>query len=192
MPSPLSRFEPDASSRSRLVLPILLFIASLVANVGTPTKHSLITSALAWLAVCALCTFKTGTKNLLDVTPAKKNTWAAGLLFALAQVCDKAVDGRAIWWAKVRILWRLGLGTLWLRNYVGFTPSRYIRCRRVPLAVERIRFERSSQCARQTKRSLSNGLQEVAGYVDGHSTGCSFRVLWLEHGYRSRTIVRAC
>jgi hypothetical protein len=23
------------------------------------------------------------------------------LLFALAQVCDKAADGRAIWWAKV-------------------------------------------------------------------------------------------
>jgi hypothetical protein len=111
MPSPLSRFEPDASSRSRLVLPALLFLASLVANVGTPTKHSLLTSALAWLAVCALCTLKTGAKNLLDVTPARKNTWAAGLLFALAQVCDKAVDGRAIWWAKVRTLQRLGLGT---------------------------------------------------------------------------------
>jgi hypothetical protein len=102
MPSPLSRFEPDASSRSRLVLPALLFLASLVANVASTTKHSLLTSALAWLAICALCTFKTGAKNLLDVTPAKKNTWAAGLLFALAQVCDKAVDGRAIWWAKVR------------------------------------------------------------------------------------------
>jgi hypothetical protein len=110
MPSPLSRFEPDASSRSRLVLPILLFLASLVANVGTPTKHSLLTSALAWLAVCALCTVKTGAKNLLHVTPAKKNTWAAGLLFALAQVCDKAVDGRAIWWAKVRRRHSGGLG----------------------------------------------------------------------------------
>jgi hypothetical protein len=111
MPSPLSRFEPDASSRSRPVLPVLSFLASLVANVGTPTEHSLLTSALAWLAVCALCTFKTGAKNLLDITPAKKNTWAAGLLFALAQVCDKAVDGRAIWWAKVRTLQWIGLGT---------------------------------------------------------------------------------
>jgi len=102
MPSPLSRFEPDASSRSRLILPVLLFLAALIANVGTPSEHSLLTSALAWLAVCALCLLKTGAKSLLDVTSAKKNAWAAGLLFALAQVCDKATDGRAIWWAKVR------------------------------------------------------------------------------------------
>jgi len=102
MPSPLSRFEPDASSQSRLILPVVLFLAALVANVGTPSKHYLLTSAFAWLAVCALCSLKTGAKSLLDATSAKKNAWAAGSLFALAQVCDKAVDGRAIWWAKVR------------------------------------------------------------------------------------------
>lgn len=101
MPSPLSRFQPDAPSRSRVALPALLFIASLLANIGTPTKHSLLTSASAWLTVCVLCSLKTGGKSLLDVTPARKTAWVAGSLFALAQVCDKAVDGRAIWWAKV-------------------------------------------------------------------------------------------
>lgn len=101
MPSPLLRFQPDASSRSRVALPSLLFVASLIANVGTPSKHSLLTSALAWLLTCVLSSLKTGAKSLLDVTPSKKAAWAAGALFALAQVCDKAVEGRAIWWAKV-------------------------------------------------------------------------------------------
>lgn len=101
MPSPLSRFQPDASSRYHIVLPVALLLASLFANVATPTKHSLLSSAVAWLAVCALCTLKTGARSLVDATPAKKTAWAAGLLFAIAQVCDKAVDGRGIWWAKV-------------------------------------------------------------------------------------------
>lgn len=101
MPSPLSRFQPDASSQSRIALPALVFLACFIANIGTPSKHSLLTSAFAWLAVCVLYTLKKGAKGLLDVTHAKKTAWAAGALFALAQVCDKAVDGRAIWWAKV-------------------------------------------------------------------------------------------
>lgn len=101
MPSPLLRLQPDASSRSRVALPALLFVASLIANIGTPSKHSLLTSAFAWFFTCILFSLKTGAKSLLDVTPAKKTAWAAGALFALAQVCDKAVDGRAIWWAKV-------------------------------------------------------------------------------------------
>ena len=101
MPSPLSRFQPDASSHSSLALPALLFLASLVADVSTPTKNSLLISALAWLAVCASCSSKGSARTLLDATSARKTAWAAGLLFALAQVCDNAVDGWAIWWAKV-------------------------------------------------------------------------------------------
>ena len=101
MLSPLSRFQPDASSHSSLILPALLFLASLVANVSTPTKNSLLTSAIAWLAVCASSSSKGSARSLLEATTARKTAWAAGLLFALAQVCDKAVDGRAIWWAKV-------------------------------------------------------------------------------------------
>jgi hypothetical protein len=101
MLSPLSRLQPDELSRSSLALPVLLFLASLVANISTPTKNSLLTSALAWLAVCASCSSKTNVRILLDTNPARKTAWAAGSLFALAQVCDKAVDGRAIWWAKV-------------------------------------------------------------------------------------------
>lgn len=101
MPSPLSRFQPDASSHSSLALPALLFLASLVANISTPTKNSLLTSAIAWLAVCASSTSKSSARSLLEATAARKTAWAAGSLFALAQVCDKAADGRAIWWAKV-------------------------------------------------------------------------------------------
>lgn len=101
MPSPLSRFQPDASLHSSLALAVVLFLASTLANVFTQAEHSLLTSALAWLAVCASCSLKTSAKDLFDASPAKKTAWAAGLLFALAQVCDKAVYGRAIWWAKV-------------------------------------------------------------------------------------------
>lgn len=101
MPSPLSRFQPDASSHSSLALPALLFFASLVANVFRPTNNSLLTSAIAWLAVCASSTSKGSARSLLEATSARKTAWAAGLLFALAQVCDKAADGLAIWWAKV-------------------------------------------------------------------------------------------
>ena len=101
MPSPLSRFQPDASSHSSLALPALLFLASLVANVFTPTNNSLLASAIAWLAVCASSTSKGSARSLLEATTARKTAWVAGSLFALAQVCDKAVDGRAIWWAKV-------------------------------------------------------------------------------------------
>ena len=101
MPSPLSRFKPDASSHSSLALPAILFLTSLVANICTPTKNSLLTSAIAWLAVCASNTSKGSARSLLEATTARKIAWAAGLLFALAQVCHKAADGRAIWWAKV-------------------------------------------------------------------------------------------
>jgi hypothetical protein len=101
MLSPLSRFQADASSHANLALPVLLFLACLVVNISTPARSSLLTNSLAWLAVCASRSSKANARSLLNTTPARKTAWVAGSLFALAQLCDKAVDGRAIWWAKV-------------------------------------------------------------------------------------------
>ncbi|KXT00272.1 hypothetical protein AC578_1213 [Pseudocercospora eumusae] len=104
MPSLLSRYQHDAASAASasLVLPLVLFVASLLAYIGTSTKHSLLTSAVAWLSICAYATLRTrgGLRSLLDVEPAQTLSWAAGALLALAHICERAVDGMGIWWAK--------------------------------------------------------------------------------------------
>ena len=105
MPSLLSRYQHDAASASSasLVLPLVLLVASLLAYIGTSTKHSLLTSAVAWLSICAYTTLRTrgGLRSLLEAEPAHRLSWAAGALLALAQLCERAVDGTGIWWAKV-------------------------------------------------------------------------------------------
>lgn len=101
MPSLLSRYQHDASARTHLALPLLLLLSSILAYLGTPAKHSLLTSAVAWLSICTYTTLKAGARSLLDAAPSQKLAWAAGSLFALAQVEERAVDGRGIWWAKV-------------------------------------------------------------------------------------------
>ncbi|KAK5132395.1 hypothetical protein LTR08_009125 [Meristemomyces frigidus] len=100
MPSLLSRFPHDASTRARLALPLLLLVACIVASIGTPVKHSLLTSAVAWLSICAYTTLKIGARSLLDAAAGQKLAWAAGTLLALAQIEERAVDGTGIWWAK--------------------------------------------------------------------------------------------
>ncbi|KXT11496.1 hypothetical protein AC579_2418 [Pseudocercospora musae] len=104
MPSLLSRYQHDAASapRASLALPLVLFVASLLAYIGTSTKHSLLTSAVAWLSTCTYAALRTrgGMTSLLDAGPAQRLSWAAGALLALAQICERAVDGAGIWWAK--------------------------------------------------------------------------------------------
>lgn len=104
MPSLLSRYQHDASPSSKqLALPLTLLITSVLAYIGTPIKHSLLTSAAAWTGVIIYTSLKSsgGKQSLFNVTPARKLAWTAGGLFALARVCERAVDGRGIWWAQV-------------------------------------------------------------------------------------------
>ncbi|KAK4541698.1 hypothetical protein LTR36_007407 [Oleoguttula mirabilis] len=101
MPSLLSRYQHDASAaRTHLALPLLLLLPCILAYIGTPNKHSLLTSAVAWLSICIYTTLKIGARSLLDAAPAQRLAWAAGALFAVAQVEERAVEGRGIWWAK--------------------------------------------------------------------------------------------
>lgn len=101
MPS-LLRFQHDATaSRSSITLPVVLLVASILAYIGTPAKHSLLTSAVAWLSICIYCNLRIGARSLLDGAPSQRLAWAAGALLCVAQVCERAVDGKGIWWAKV-------------------------------------------------------------------------------------------
>ncbi|CAK4032336.1 glycosyltransferase family 90 [Lecanosticta acicola] len=101
MPSLLSRHQHDAAAASSaLTIPLVLLAASVLANIGTSTKHALLTSATAWLSLCIYTTSKVGARSLLDGAPSQRLAWAAGGMFALAQVCERAVDGKGIWWAK--------------------------------------------------------------------------------------------
>ncbi|KAK4634189.1 Beta-1,2-xylosyltransferase 1 [Fulvia fulva] len=98
-----SRSQHDAASSSTVTLPLVLLIASLLAQIGTSPKHAILTSAVAWLAVCTYTTLKIGARSSLDGSSSQRLAWGAGVCLAVAGICERAVDGRAIWWAKVLI-----------------------------------------------------------------------------------------
>ena len=110
MQSLLSRYQHDASARTQLVLPLLLLLSSTLACLGASSRHSLLISAIAWLSLCTYATLRTGAKGLLDASESQKLAWAAGVLFALAAIEERAVEGRGIWWAKVILPYRIRLG----------------------------------------------------------------------------------
>lgn len=101
MPSLLSRYQHDAASRSALTLPLVLLAAYVLATISTSTKHALLTNAVAWLAICIYTTLGVGARSLLDGAPSQRLAWAAGGLFEVSTICERAVDGKGIWWAKV-------------------------------------------------------------------------------------------
>lgn len=109
MQSLLSRHDA-AQQQSHVVLPAIYLLASILAALATPAKHSLLTSAIAWTSLCTFCTLRTGAKSLVDdVTAAKKLAWSAGALWALAQVCERVFEGRGFWWAKVDFVLMFGM-----------------------------------------------------------------------------------
>ncbi|WPG98452.1 glycosyltransferase family 90 protein [Acrodontium crateriforme] len=95
-----SRFQHDAALRPALIIPTCFFLASVLAYTGTVVRHHLLTSAIAWLLICGYTSLRVGWKSLFRGGPAQKLAWAAGGMLALAQVEEKAADGRGIWWAK--------------------------------------------------------------------------------------------
>jgi hypothetical protein len=89
---------------SNFIPPIILLVSSTLANVGTPPAHSLLTSAIAWTALCVIASVglrRWKTQGGSSGGNARRLAWAAGGLLALGRVCEKAVDGRGIWWANV-------------------------------------------------------------------------------------------
>ena len=78
-------------------------VAFLAIAAVQAAKHALLTSAIAWLSICLYTSSRVGARSLLDGAPSQRLAWAAGGILALAQVCERAVDGKGIWWAKVNI-----------------------------------------------------------------------------------------
>ena len=101
MLSSFPRSQHDAASPSALTLAVALPIASFFAQIGTPSKHALLTSAVAWLSICTYTTLKIGARSLLDGSASQRLAWGAGALLAVTGVCERAVDSKGIWWAKV-------------------------------------------------------------------------------------------
>ncbi|KAI7602025.1 hypothetical protein KC319_g17145, partial [Hortaea werneckii] len=98
-----SRFQhASISSSFPLLLTTTLLLTSIAASLFTSTRHSLLTSACAWLIISAYTTSRIGLRSLLDAAPNQKLAWAAGYLFSLASVEERTVgnNARTIWWAK--------------------------------------------------------------------------------------------
>jgi hypothetical protein len=108
MPSSLlpSRFQQHDASSTSWLLPVILFLTSILSNIATSTAHSLLTSAVAWIGVGVYTSLRLRrTRSNKDEgavnRQARRLAWAAGGLLALGKICERAVDGRGIWWADV-------------------------------------------------------------------------------------------
>lgn len=96
MPPLLSPSQPNASAQ--YLLPIFLVLSTVLTYTLTSSaKHSLFASAFAWLFLCIWSSTRIGSKSILDAHPSQRLSWAAGGLFVLAQVCERAVDGKDVW-----------------------------------------------------------------------------------------------
>ncbi|USW47209.1 Putative glycosyl transferase CAP10 domain-containing protein [Septoria linicola] len=77
-----------------------LLVSSILASISTSTKHSLLTSGAAWLAVWGYTLARIGARSQLGGEASQRYAWTAGILLALGHICERAVDGNEIWWAK--------------------------------------------------------------------------------------------
>ncbi|KAK5165712.1 uncharacterized protein LTR77_008635 [Saxophila tyrrhenica] len=106
MPSSLlpSRYQQNDASATYF-LPLVLLLSSVVSSIGTSVAHALLTSAVAWtvLSVYTSVRLRRGRNGKEENgvnRQARRLSWAAGGLLALARICERAVDGRGIWWAN--------------------------------------------------------------------------------------------
>ena len=114
MPSLLSalpRYSSATESHAPLALIVTTLLASIVSNLWTPTQHSLLTSASAWVGICIFSTLRLGkgkgldgARGIIDGNAGQKLAWTAGTLFSLASIEECSIDARGgLWWAKVLI-----------------------------------------------------------------------------------------
>jgi hypothetical protein len=101
----LSLAKQHVQEATPALLPVALVIFYTLSATKTPFHHSLFAKSIAWLLVCiyhgARLRLRAGAGD------ARKRTlsWLAGLLYALAQVCDRAAaENEGVWWAKVRYI----------------------------------------------------------------------------------------
>jgi hypothetical protein len=106
------RLAHHVASHAQLLALLLLAVLGTVASVNSPVQHSLLVTALSWLAVCLLTLARGGlsssnlTLNPFNTPspPSRPRTpsFLAGALLSLAHICDRAAcdkDGiRATKW----------------------------------------------------------------------------------------------
>ncbi|KAJ8603118.1 hypothetical protein MRB53_042260 [Persea americana] len=100
MSSFFARSAFDSSSSTAYLGPLLLFTTSLLAPIHDASSHSLLIDTFAWSALCIICTWRTGVRDLLDINTRKLAAYGAGLLWAVSELCERAVDGENLWWTK--------------------------------------------------------------------------------------------
>jgi hypothetical protein len=84
------------------VLPVALLAAATFSATKTPFRHSLFANSVAWLLVCVYHAARLGLNGYAGSARKRRLSWLAGLLFALAQVCDRAAaDVEGTRWSKV-------------------------------------------------------------------------------------------
>jgi len=83
------------------VLTIVLYLSAFAATVGTSSRHSLTTSAVAWLAISVFACLQATSSGLAAATHAQTLAWVSGGLLALASMCERSLSWGDIWWAKV-------------------------------------------------------------------------------------------
>ncbi|KAE9991651.1 hypothetical protein EG327_011272 [Venturia inaequalis] len=83
------------------LFPLLLVVTSALSTVTIPARHSLFVNAVAWLAVALYYGVKVGIRSGKRSPYKRRLTWSSGILYALAQICERASSDRdSLWWSQ--------------------------------------------------------------------------------------------
>ncbi|KAE9984884.1 hypothetical protein BLS_000967 [Venturia inaequalis] len=104
----LSSMRPSLQQAQQNVLrfwpalfPLLLVVTSALSTVTIPARHSLFVNAVAWLAVALYYGVKVGIRSGKRSPYKRRLTWSSGILYALAQICERASSDRdSLWWSQ--------------------------------------------------------------------------------------------
>lgn len=100
-------------------LPAALLLLSTISQIQTPETQSLLAGSVSWAFVLVQSSLRVGFLAKSDQIRRKRLCWAAGGLFALAQVCERAaLDREGIWRAKALLP-----GTLFGLIQIDFGPG---------------------------------------------------------------------
>lgn len=91
----------NVAQHSPFLLPAAFLVVSIISTTNTPVQHSLLITSISWGLIWIFSIARAGLYSGFDNTIRKKFSWAAGGLFALAQICERAArDREGIWWTK--------------------------------------------------------------------------------------------
>jgi hypothetical protein len=111
-------------------LPIGLLVSGTLSAVVTRSQSSLFVTAIAWGLVALYQSYTTGFRFRLrdGQSGTRKLCWITGLVFALAQICERvAADGEGVWWTRVSNRGRSSL----IRSRTDLSSSPFFRFSRI-------------------------------------------------------------